>query len=95
MFLNIKVDKGMTKRGAMLLVLLYLGGEFGEMFTSNQIKECKTLGKWPKVQELKDLVEKQFKAMNLEAKAMQDFETCRQHGRLIWKFMQEFGLLMR
>lgn len=65
-----KVTEGMTMKGAMLLVLLHLGGEVGEIFTSNKIKEYEGSGRWPNVDEIKKIVENQFKVTELEAKAI-------------------------
>lgn len=89
-----KVKEEVTKWEVTLLVLLHLEGKFRETFASNQSKEYETLERWLEVQDLKNLVEKQFKVTKVEVKAIQKLEACRQHGRLVQDFIQKFGLLM-
>ena len=60
----------MSKQGVILLVLLHLGGEFNETFASNELKKCKESNTWYSSKEIKELIEKQFKATDQIAEAV-------------------------
>lgn len=93
MFLERKIQEGMTIKGAALLVLLYMGGNLRETYASNKIWECEQSGKWPSKDNLLMETEKVMGTGELKEEALKKLKVCRQHGRPVAKFLQEFALL--
>ena len=92
-YLEFKEKEGMTKKGAALLILLRMGGTLGETLASNKIRACEESGEWPEKSDLLTEIEQVMGAGELEQEALKKLEACRQRGRPVADFLQEFALL--
>src|SRR5947209_3364474 len=92
-YLEFKEREGMTKKGAALLILLRMGGTLGETLASNKIRACEESDEWPEKSDLLTEIEKVMGAGELEQEALKKLEVCRQCGRPVADFLQEFALL--